>query len=103
MPNENGKLTDAEWEKVAEWIKSHPLQMHCPLCGNHEIDVGNQLVSPMPIKATAELASAQLYRLIAANLQEVPVNLFRERGGRYRTPDEWNHECPNCGHPLATA
>ena len=97
MPNENGKLTDAEWEKVAEWIKSHAPQMHCPLCGNHEIDVGNQLVSPMPIKGTAELASAQLYRLIALTCRKCRSTSFVNVGGVIELPTSGITNAPTVG------
>ena len=86
MPDENGKLTDPEWEKVAEWIGSNAPQMRCPLCGNHEIDVGDQLVSPMPIKGTAELTSAQLYRLIALTCMKCQSTSFVNVGGVIELP-----------------
>ena len=86
MPDENGKLNDAEWEKVAEWIRSHAPQMRCPLCGNPEINVGDQLVSPLPIEGTAELASAPLYRLVALTCKKCQSTSFVNVGGVIELP-----------------
>ena len=86
MPDKNGKLTDPEWKKVAEWIRSNAPQMRCHLYGNHEIHVGDQLVSPMPIKGTAELASARLYRLIALTCRKCQSTSFVNVGGVIELP-----------------
>ena len=86
MPDENGKLDDVEWEKVAEWIRSHAPQIQCHLCGNHEINVGDQLVSPLPIKGTAELASAPLYRLVALTCKKCQATSFVNVGGVIELP-----------------
>ena len=86
MPNENGKLTDAEWEKVSEWIRLHAPQMQCPLCRNHEIHVGDQLVSPVTIKGTAELVSAPLLRLVALTCMKCQSVSFVNVGGVIELP-----------------
>ena len=103
MPNENGKLTDAEWEQVSEWIRSHAPQMQCPLCKNHEIVVGGSVGIPSADQGHSGTGERSALLAGSANLQEVPVNLFRERGGHYRTPDRLKLECPNCGHPVVPA
>ena len=86
MPDENGKLTDAEWEQVAEWIKLHAPQMQCPLCGHHEIHVGDQLMSPVPIKGTAEVASAPMLRLVALTCRKCQSTSFVNVGGVIELP-----------------
>ena len=81
MPDENGKLTDAEWEDITEWIKSHAPQMKCPLCGHHEILVGDQLVSPMPITGKAKLAEAKMYLLVTLTCKKCQSTSFVNVGG----------------------
>ena len=86
MPDENGKLTNGEWGKVAEWLKSHAPKMRCHLCGNHEINVGDQLVSPVAIKGTAELASATLYPLVTLICKKCQSTSFVNVGGVIELP-----------------
>ena len=86
MPDENGKLNDVEWDKVAEWIRTHAPKMQCHLCGNHDIHVGDQLVSPVPIKGTAELVSAPLLRLVALTCRKCQSVSFVNVGGVIELP-----------------
>ena len=65
MPDESGKLTTDEQDKIIGWVKdrSHG-KAACPLCGGAELGVGNQLVAPVPINAKAKLVAATMYPLV---------------------------------------
>lgn len=52
MPDDTGKLTTAEKQKVIDWISSrHPGPLICPMCDDPNWFVGDHLVQPMTIGA----------------------------------------------------
>ena len=49
MPDKNGKLTDNDFEVLAEWLRAHPHGgMACLTCGNRPLALHDQLVAMPP-------------------------------------------------------
>lgn len=62
MPDENGKLSIDEQDKVMIWIGSRV--KGCPLCKEKNLSVGNQLIAPVPINPQAKMVQETTYPMV---------------------------------------
>ena len=53
MPDENGKLTDADIKEFLKWVQEHPDVdgVHCPICAVKDWNLHPQLVTMIPVDA----------------------------------------------------